>query len=85
MVTHRLSTLEPVDRIAVRSQGGIVDVGTRDQLIKRCELYRALRCSKWTTNCVIEFVVRLRVQIGVLLHLDKSCRQLISQLSLSLS
>jgi ATP-binding cassette subfamily B protein/subfamily B ATP-binding cassette protein MsbA len=42
IVTHRLSTLDLADRIAVMEQGRIVDLGTHDQLMSRCELYRRL-------------------------------------------
>ena len=42
IVTHRLSTLDLADRIAVMESGRIVDLGTHDQLMSRCELYRRL-------------------------------------------
>jgi ATP-binding cassette subfamily B protein len=42
IVTHRLSTLELADRIAVLESGRIADLGTHDQLMGRCDLYRRL-------------------------------------------
>jgi ABC-type multidrug transport system fused ATPase/permease subunit len=42
IVAHRLSTVRSCDAIVVMNEGAIVDVGTHDQLIDRCALYRAL-------------------------------------------
>jgi ABC-type multidrug transport system fused ATPase/permease subunit len=43
MVTHRLSTLELVDRIMVMDEGRVVDCGTHAELMSRCPTYRSLR------------------------------------------
>lgn len=43
IVTHRLSTLELVDRILVMKDGRVVDCGTHEQLLDRCIDYRRLR------------------------------------------
>jgi ATP-binding cassette, subfamily B, bacterial MsbA len=42
MITHRMSSVALADRVAVMDQGRIVDVGTHEQLLGRCELYARL-------------------------------------------
>jgi ATP-binding cassette subfamily B protein/subfamily B ATP-binding cassette protein MsbA len=42
IVTHRLATLALADRIVVMSSGRIADLGTHDQLLARCDVYRRL-------------------------------------------
>lgn len=46
IITHRLSTLELVDKILVMADGRAVDCGTHEELMRRCETYRALRESQ---------------------------------------
>ena len=43
IVTHRLSTLDLVDRIMVMKDGEILDCGTHEQLLVRCPDYQRLR------------------------------------------
>ena len=43
VITHRLSTLELVDRICVMKEGEVIDCGTHEQLLARCPAYRRLR------------------------------------------
>ncbi len=42
IITHRLTILTLADRILVLDQGRIVDVGSHEQLLARCDLYRRL-------------------------------------------
>ncbi|MEU7261736.1 ABC transporter ATP-binding protein [Streptomyces rimosus] len=42
LIAHRASTLALADRVAVLDGGRLVDIGTREELEERCELYRRL-------------------------------------------
>ncbi|MCX5212805.1 ABC transporter transmembrane domain-containing protein [Kitasatospora sp. NBC_00240] len=42
LIAHRRSTLQLADRIAVLDQGRLVDIGTHQELDRRCPQYRAL-------------------------------------------
>lgn len=42
MITHRVASLALADEVIVLDGGRVLDVGTHDQLIARCDLYRRL-------------------------------------------
>lgn len=42
MITHRLSTLDLADRVLVMNAGKVVDIGTRDELLRRCPFFQRL-------------------------------------------
>jgi len=42
VIAHRLSTIMHASKIAVLEDGRIVDVGTHQELLDRCDLYRKL-------------------------------------------
>ena len=42
VVAHRFSTLRGVDRIVVLDQGRLVGLGTHDELVEKCGVYRSL-------------------------------------------
>jgi ATP-binding cassette, subfamily B, bacterial len=42
LITHRLSQIRRADLILVLHQGELVDQGTHDELLRRCDLYRRI-------------------------------------------
>jgi len=42
IITHRLATLALADRVIVMNAGQIIDLGTHEQLLARCDVYRRL-------------------------------------------
>jgi ATP-binding cassette subfamily B protein len=42
LITHRLSQIRWADQVLVLRRGEVVDQGTHDELLERCELYRRI-------------------------------------------
>ena len=40
LIAHRISTLKTVDRIIIVDDGKIIDIGSHDELLNRCEFYQ---------------------------------------------
>ncbi|MCH9057838.1 MAG: hypothetical protein IIB55_04330, partial [Planctomycetes bacterium] len=54
IVAHRLSTVVNADRIIVMDQGEIVDEGTHEQLLDRCETYRLIARTQLVRGAPVE-------------------------------
>jgi ABC-type multidrug transport system fused ATPase/permease subunit len=52
-IAHRLSTLRGVDRILVLDGGRLVGIGTHDELLVTCQLYRALSASQFRKESTV--------------------------------
>ncbi|NFG95256.1 ABC transporter ATP-binding protein [Clostridium sporogenes] len=55
VIAHRLSTIRNADPIIVMEKGCIVDIGTHEELLKECELYKDMwqahiGAKKWAAN-----------------------------------
>jgi ABC-type multidrug transport system fused ATPase/permease subunit len=50
VIAHRMSTVVDADMIVVMHDGAIVDRGTHDQLMQRCEIYRTLANNQFGAN-----------------------------------
>jgi len=42
VIAHRLSTVHDADQIVVMDDGKVLDTGTHNELLERCELYKEL-------------------------------------------
>ena len=42
IIAHRISTIKNADKIIIVDDGKIIDLGTHDELISRCEFYKEM-------------------------------------------
>nr|WP_255724480.1 ABC transporter ATP-binding protein [Shimazuella soli] len=47
IVAHRLATIRQADRILVMDRGKLIDIGTHEQLMERCEIYQQLHVEQF--------------------------------------
>jgi ATP-binding cassette subfamily B protein len=48
IVSHRIAPLKMADKIVVLEGGGVLDIGTHDELLLRCDYYKNLNESQST-------------------------------------
>ncbi|MFM2256028.1 MAG: putative multidrug resistance transporter ATP-binding/permease protein YheI, partial [Bacteroidota bacterium] len=48
IVSHRIAPLKMADKIVVLEDGGVLDIGTHDELLLRCDYYKNLNESQST-------------------------------------
>ncbi len=53
LITHRLSQIRWADKVVVLRKGEVVDVGSHDELLERCSLYRRI-FAHYTSDTAVE-------------------------------
>lgn len=57
VVSHRLSTISHFDKIVIMNDGEIIDIGSHDDLLKRCELYKEMYSNEVDTSIQSKYIL----------------------------